>query len=220
MTAKFSPSDDPTRRALLRVRGKISEKLKQVETGYLKERQDTVVNRFRALADRHDYETIIAEGQGYPDDPAVLLYVGMAHHFLGHFAEAQASYWESLYRRSNLKEVSIVLVCLGSLLEDEMRYEEAVNLWRIASHCDPANHMPYLNLMQRFCRNEQVEKVCDEGKKLLTVLEHISDPEQRTRINTIVRSILEKKEQLEPFRTSSDPQVAACRKSLFQAVMG
>lgn len=218
MVAKPSSSDDMGRQALLRIREKISERLKQVETGRLSRRQDAVVNRFRELAEKHDYETIIAEGKGYPDDPAVLLYVGMAHHFLGHFAEAQSSYWESLYRRSNLKECSIVFVCLGSLLEDQMRYEEAVNLWRIASKCDPENHMPYLNLMQRFCRDGKMEAVCEEGKKLLRVLESISHSAKSKRIKAIVRSILEKKEQLEPFRISTDSQVVACRKALFQAV--
>jgi|GEM_PF-2297978 len=218
MVADCTGSNDPTRQALLRVRERISERLKQVETGYLKRRQDGVVNRFRALADKHDYETIIAEGQDYPDDPAVLLYVGMAHHFLGHFSQAHTSYWESLYKRADLKEVSIVLVCLGSLLEDEMRYDEAVNLWRTASHCDPENHMPYLNLMQRFCRTGEMESVCEEAEKLVSILENISDPERRAHVNAVVYSILKKKEQLEPFRTSSDPGVVACRKSLFRQV--
>ncbi len=220
MVAKFDRSDDPAKEALFRVRERISEKLKQVETGYIDERQDAVVNRFRELADKHDYETIIAEGSDYPDDPAVLLYVGMAHGFLGHFDEAQSSYWESLYRRSSLKEYSIVFVCLGALLEDRMRYGEAVNLWRIASHCNPENHMPHLNLMQHFCRNGQMEEVCREGRRLLTALESVSDPERRKHINAIVRSILGKKEQMEPFRASSDPKVVACREALCQAVSG
>jgi hypothetical protein len=218
MVAECTRSDDPTRQALLRAREKISERLKQVETGCLKKRQDGVVNRFRALADKHDYEAIIAEGHRYPDDPAVLLYVGMAHHFLGHFSDAHTSYWESLYRRADLREVSMVLVCLGSLLEDEMRYEEAVNLWRTASHCDPENHMPYLNLMQRFCRTGEMGLVCEEAKKLVSTLKGISDPERRLHVDAVVCSILEKKEQLEPFRASSDPEVAACRKSLFQQI--
>lgn len=218
MVTKSGGSDDLTKQALLHVRGKISEKFKQIETGHLKRRQDTVVNRFRELADGHDYEAIIAEGKSYPDDPAVLLYVGMAHHFLGHFTEAQYSYWESLYRRSDLKECSIVFVCLGSLLEDQMRYEEAVNLWRIASRCNPENHMPHLNLMQRFCLDGQMGEVCEEAKRLLTALERISDPKQRKHVNAIVRAILEKKEQLEPFRSSFDSQVVACRKALLQAV--
>ncbi|KPJ60400.1 MAG: hypothetical protein AMJ46_06470 [Latescibacteria bacterium DG_63] len=217
---KSNPPDDSTREALLRVREKISERLKQIETGYVTRRQDPIINRFRQLAEKHDYETIISEGRSYPDDPAVLLYVGMAHHFLGHFADAQASYWESLYRRSSLEECSIVLVCLGSLLEDQMRYEEAVNLWRLASHCNPDNHMPYLNLMQRFCRENRMEAVCEEGKRLLAAFERIRDPERRERIGEIVRSILQKKEQLASFRSSSDSRVVTCRTALYRALGG
>ena len=218
MEAGPRPPEDRAKQALFRVREKLSERLKQIETGYLSERQDDVVNRFRALAEKHDYETIIAEGENHPEDAAVLLYVGMAHHFLGQFAAAHSSYWESLYRRSDLKEASIVFVCLGSLLEDQMRYPEAVNLWRIASKCNPENHMPYLNLMQNFCRRGEMDEVCAEGRKLLAALNKISDPTKRARINEVVRSILSKKEQLEAFRSSSDPRVVSCREELLLVV--
>lgn len=218
MAARPMSPEDRAKQTLFRIREQLSERLKQVETGYLSERQDDVVNRFRALAEKHDYETIISEGQDYPDDAAVLLYMGMAHHFLGQFAEAHSSYWESLYRRSDLKEASIVFVCLGSLLEDQMRYPEAVNLWRIASKCSPENHMPYLNLMQHFCRRGMMQEVCTEGRKLLAAIEGIAEPDRRAHINEVVRSILDKKEQLEAFRSSSDPEVVSCREDLSFAV--
>jgi hypothetical protein len=220
MEVKSGEPDGSAKRSMLRVRGKLSDRLKQVETGYLGKRQDDTVNRFRELAREHDYETIIAEGAEYPDDPAVLLYVGMAHHFLGHFRDAQSFYWESLYRRSNLRECSLVLVSLGSLLEDQRRYEEAVNVWRIASQCDPGNHMPYLNLMQYFCRMGAMERVCEEGERLLAALTQIDSEERRRQVGDSVRSILTKKEQLEEFRRSSDSSVRACRERLFRALEG
>ena len=208
-----------TEEALKRFQEAIEERLKQVHTGRMGDLPDDRVRRFRTLIAAKRYREVIEEGTHFLDASAIACQVAACHHLTGNLDEALSTYLLALsYPSSDDAFRAMILNNIATWLDDRRLHSTALTVWRTAASIDPDNPLAHLNLMQRILAQEKDDEARELAEKLLARLHELrgKDPDKFQKAAESTIRVLSKADQMERFRSSTDPKTVEIREALLR----
>ena len=210
-----------TEEALKRFQEAIEERLKRVVTGRMDELHNERVKRLRSLIDERRYREVIEEGSQFLDDSVIACQVANCHHAMGNLDEALSTYLIALGNTTSDDVLrAMILNNIATWLDDRKLYSTALAVWQNALSLDPDNQLIYLNMMRRLL----VQENDDDARRLAeTLLDRLTELQKRDagRFQKAAEStlrVLSKAEQMERFRSSTDPQTVTVREALLRLI--
>jgi tetratricopeptide (TPR) repeat protein len=173
----------------------------------------------QALAKAKRYREVIEEGADSIDDPIVACQVAGCHHVLGNLDAALSTYLLALSNTGSDDELrSMILSNIGTWLDDRKLYSTALTLWRKAATLDLSNPLTYLNMMRRLLAQENDDDARELAETLLARLKELQkqDTDRFRKAAESTLRVLSKAEQMERFRSSTDPKTVAAREALLR----